>query len=93
MRLERNADILASAMMLVTISEGSPSHNGFNSPLSSSRHGRNFSESWGTPESRKSYKTDLSALASITPSIATSSFAAPSPPNDTEEWGFFMDED
>lgn len=96
MELDRSADMLSCAMMLVSISEESPLHIGCNTTFNQCRSGRTFSASWGTLESRKSYKTDLSTLssASTNTSPTASNFAAhATSSNDVDEWGFFMDED
>lgn len=63
--------MLASSMMLVSISEETPSHNlGYKSRLVTETNSRRGSASslcgWGSSTTRKSFKTDLASLASET---------------------------
>jgi hypothetical protein len=85
---EQSVEMLASSMILFSISENAPVantgyHSRLSSPSDSSPNG------WGTSMSRKSYKNDLASLASACPMDAqpqkTSSMQC------GDAWGYFSD--
>jgi hypothetical protein len=64
---DTRTDMLASSIMLLSISEGQASHVGYaQRPLSSSSISSNLSGSLGMGMSRQSIKTDLASLGSLT---------------------------
>lgn len=79
-----SAEMLASSMMLVSISETSETSNGYQSSLSSS----NSLRGWGNRASRQTYSTDLAGL--VNQEASCKSQFSSSAPSD-ESWGFFAD--
>lgn len=92
----RRTEMLASSMMLVAISEETPAHTGYNSSYSSMNSRKRSCAStgsgdslsgWGNSMTRKSYKVDLSTLA--TESQTPKQVAFESSISDIDDWGFF----
>lgn len=91
-RWEHDTAMLASSMMLVSISEESTSADiGYKSRLcnsaAASRVGSGSSLSgWGTATTRQSFKMDLSALAQASDSASQAS-QSPQDMDDDGDWG------
>lgn len=97
---QASTEMLASAMMLVSLSESAVVNPGFKSSFSSRAPSScNSSASslsgWGSPMTRKSYKVDLCSLGS---SPACSEAMSSTPINDVtcvdpsnDSWGFYAD--
>jgi len=93
--MDVSAEMLASAMMLVSLAEGAVVHTDYNSSFSrassSSANSSGTSLSgWGSAATRKSYKVDLCSLGSSSEPMSqpmTQVFA------DTfdSSWGFYAD--
>ena len=109
-RWEHDTAMLASSMMLVSISEETPSYNiGYKSRLTTDTNSRRGSASslsgWGSPTTRKSFKTDLASLAAETEPMDMSMDCSSQPQQeapampypmqhstanqDDEGWGYF----
>jgi hypothetical protein len=86
---DTSVEMLASSMMIVTISEEHISTIGYSSQTPSSTTNRG----WGNSLSRKSYKTNLSMLSVDDNSMDTSmDISSDTSSDDTDEWGFFTDD-
>ena len=103
-RWEHDTAMLASSMMLVTISEDTPSyHIGYKSRLCSSATSNprlgsgNSLSGWGNSGTRKSCKMDLCAMAQdqaepmgLPQQAPAMAYSMPqSASSDDEDWGFF----
>jgi hypothetical protein len=89
-----NTEMLASAMMLISLSEGAPVHTPYKScfsQASSCNSSGNSLNGWGSAMTRKSYKTNLCSLGSSSETVVQP--ISQSQPADTEEssWGYYAD--
>jgi len=85
-----SADVLAASLMRVSISEDSESFVGFQSRFSPMNTGNCNVNGWGNSMTRKSYKTDLSLLASSMDAMMMDVKQFPSDgPSEDDCWGFF----
>jgi len=84
-----SADVLAASLMRVSISEDSESFVGFQSRFSSVSTGNCNVNGWGNSMTRKSYKTDLSLLASSMDAMMDVKQFPSDGPSEDDCWGFF----
>jgi len=84
---DTSAEMLASSMMLVSISEDEPTTIGYQARTPSG----GLSQGWGNSMSRKSYKTNLNDLASQCSMEMSDDCSSGSSSQDADEWGFFID--
>uniref|UniRef100_A0A7S3L6S6 Uncharacterized protein n=1 Tax=Amphora coffeiformis TaxID=265554 RepID=A0A7S3L6S6_9STRA len=84
---DTSAEMLASSMMLVSISEHEPTAIGYQTRTPSG----GLSQGWGNSLSRKSYKTNLNDLASQCSMDMSDDCSSGSSNQDADEWGFFID--
>ena len=93
--MQDQTEMVASAMMLLSISEGKPMHTGYKScysqPSSCNSSGNSLS-GWGSPMSRKSYKVDLSSLGASSEDMSQSISQHQSQGvSEDDTWGYFID--
>jgi hypothetical protein len=99
--MEASAEMLASAMMLVSLSEGAVVNPGFKSSFSRAPSSCNSSASslsgWGSAMTRKSYKVDLCSLGSSSSSQLSESTSqqmgayGANEDHENASWGFYAD--
>ena len=96
--MDVSTEMLASAMMLVSLSESAVVHTGYNSrssfsPPSSANNSGTSLSGWGNTMTRKSYKVDLCSLGSSAsqPMEESSSHEDESSvaSNTNDSWGFY----
>jgi hypothetical protein len=85
---DRSVEMLASAMILVSISEGAPAPNSGYRSRSSSADSDSLS-GWGTSVTRKSYKMDLSSLSSTCAMETQPQQSSSSSMQCEDDWGYF----
>lgn len=93
--MEASAEMLASAMMLVSLSESAVVNPGFKSSFSRAPSSCNSSASslsgWGSAMTRKSYKVDLCSLGSSSSSSQLSESTSQQMDHENASWGFYAD--
>ncbi len=93
--MNASAEMLASAMMLMSLSETAVVHTGYNSrsiftPSSSANNSGTSLSGWGNATTRKSYKVDLYLLgSSASQPKEESSSHEESDESNTDTWCFF----
>jgi hypothetical protein len=89
---EQSVELLATSMILFSISEDAPvAKSGYRSGLSSSSGSDNSLNGWGTSMTRKSYKTDLASLAFACPMDAQTQKTSTMQCGDA--WGYFSEQE
>jgi hypothetical protein len=89
---EQGVEILASSMIMFSISENDSVANiDYHSPFSSPNGSDSSLNGWGTPMTRKSYKTDLALLASARPVDTQTQKTSSMQTENT--WGHFSDQE
>jgi hypothetical protein len=88
---DTSAEMLASAMMLVSIAENQSADVGYNANPPSKRSNSGLSHGWGSSLSRKSFKTNLCDLANS--GREASAFQPEQAQTDSfsGEWGYYAD--
>jgi len=83
--------MLASSMMLTSISEESPTNVGFRSRLVCQENSNDSLSGWGNSQSRQSYRTDLSSMGGAIYVMQAQVQQLPSSVEGGQHtWGFFV---
>lgn len=94
--MDASTEMIASAMMLMSLSESAVVHTGYNSrssfsPSSSANNSGTSLSGWGSTKTRKSYKVDLYSLGSSAsqPMDESSPNEESVASNTNDSWGFY----
>jgi hypothetical protein len=90
---DHSVEMLASAMTLISLSEGAPAANtGYRSRSSSDSSDSDSLSGWGTSMTRKSYKMDLSSLSSMDTCAVSAQPQQSSSMECGDAWGYYVNQ-